>query len=54
MSDSFDTARTLRDLATKYNGNFDLNIRDDRVIFTIYDDDLVKMMNDLAVMFGPA
>lgn len=52
MTDSFETARILRELAAKYNGNFNLEIRNDKVVFTVWDNDLVKTLKDLQVMFS--
>ena len=54
MNDAFATARMFLDLATKYNGKFDLDVRDDKIVFSVYDEDLVKTMRVLYALLGPA
>lgn len=54
MDNAFATAKMFLDLATKYNGKFDLQVKDDKIVFSVYDEELVKTMKDLYALLGPA
>jgi hypothetical protein len=54
MDNAFDVAKMFMELAAKYNGQFDFQIRDDKIVFSVYDEELVKTMRNLYALLGPA